>query len=197
MGHYAGGLEILRSPSVPGTIAPDIQKVHQVLTVTQSLYRWVVADLGRPSKFSFDLLEKLNEVFLVTSTSIPSVYETKRTIDGLRAAGFQTDRVRIIVNQISTQQEIPESELQGLLGLPVYARFAPAGQELHDACAHKRMPGKSSAFGLRMAELARKMAKLQTEHPRSRVARMFSFSEKRSTASKRSEFNDNAEAGRA
>ena len=86
----------------------------------------------------------------------------------------------MIVNQLSNYEEMPESELQRLFGVPVYARFAPAGQELHEACVQRRLPGKNSHFRLRMADLARKMAKLQTEQPRSRVSRIFSFSEKRS-----------------
>jgi Flp pilus assembly CpaE family ATPase len=180
VGHYPGGLEVLRSPSVPGAPAPDLERIYQVLMVAQKLYRWVVVDLGRPSRFSFDLLDKFNEVFLVTSTSIPSLYEAKRAIDGLRSSGLQGDRIRMLVNQFSSQQAIPEGELQRLFGLPVYARFPAAGQELNDACVQKKLVGKNTAFGLRVAELARKMAKLQTEQPRSRVSRMFSFSEKRS-----------------
>jgi Flp pilus assembly CpaE family ATPase len=180
VGHYPGGLEVLRSPSLPGSATPDMENLHQVLAVAQRLYRWVVADLGRPSKFSLDLADKLNEVLLVTSTEVPSLYEAKRAIDGLRAAGFQADRIRIVVNQFSSHQEIPEGELERLFGMPVYARFAAAGKELHDACVQKRMAGKNSPFRLRMAELARKMAKLQTEQPKSRVSRIFSFSEKHS-----------------
>jgi Flp pilus assembly CpaE family ATPase len=180
VGHYPGGLEVLRSPSVPGTTVPAMENLHQVLTIAQQLYRWVVVDIGTPCRFSFELLDKLTEVFLVTSTSVPSLYETKRAIDGLRAAGFQGDRIRMIVNQLSNFEEMPESELVRLFGMPVYSSFAPAGQELHEACVQRRLPGKNSAFRLRMADLSRKMGKLQTEQPRSRVSRMFSFSEKRS-----------------
>ncbi len=180
VGHYPGGLEVLRSPSIPGTSVPAMENLHQVLTIAQQLYRWVVVDLGTPSRFSFELLDKLTEVFLVTSTAVPSLYETKRAIDGLRAAGFQGDRIRMIVNQFSNYEDMPESELQRLFGLPVYATFAPAGQDLHEACVQRGLPGKNSGFRLRMADLSRKMAKLQTEQPRSRVSRIFSFSEKRS-----------------
>jgi Flp pilus assembly CpaE family ATPase len=180
VGHYPGGLEVLRSPSVPGTTVPPMENLHQVLTIAKQLYRWVVVDIGTPCRFSFELLDKLTEVFLVTSTAVPSLYETKRAIDGLRAAGFQGDRIRMIVNQLSNFEEMPESELQRLFGMPVYSRFAPAGEELHEACVQRRLPGKNSAFRLRMADLSRKMGKLQTEQPRSRVSRIFSFSEKRS-----------------
>jgi Flp pilus assembly CpaE family ATPase len=180
VGHYPGGLEVLRSPSVPGTTVPAMDNLHQVLTIAQQLYRWVVVDIGTPCRFAFELLDKLTEVFLVTSTSVPSLYETKRALDGLRAAGFQGDRIRMIVNQLSNFEEMPESEMVRLFGMPVYSRFAPAGPELHEACVQRRLPGKNSAFRLRMADLSRKMGKLQTEKPRSRVSRMFSFSEKRS-----------------
>jgi Flp pilus assembly CpaE family ATPase len=146
--------------------------------VIRKLYRWVVADLGRPSGFSLGLLDKVTELFLVTTTSVPALYEAKRSIDSLRKAGFEGDRLRLIVNQLSRSQEFSGSELDRLFGVPVYAKFSAASQELHDACVQKKLPGKNSDFRLQMAALARKMAGLPPEKPRSRVSQIFSFVDK-------------------
>lgn len=173
-----GELDVLRSPSLPGVAQPDAEKFADVLAVIRKLYRWVVADLGRPSGFSLGLLDKVTELFLVTTTSVPALYEAKRSIDSLRKAGFEGDRLRLIVNQLSRSQEFSGSELDRLFGVPVYAKFSAASQELHDACVQKKLPGKNSDFRLQMAVLARKMAGLPPEKPRSRVSQIFSFVEK-------------------
>jgi Flp pilus assembly CpaE family ATPase len=173
-----GELDVLRSPSLPGVAQPDAEKFAHVLAVIRKLYRWVVADLGRPSGFSLGLLDKVTELFLVTTTSVPALYEAKRSIDSLRKAGFEGDRLRLIVNQLSRSQEFSGSELDRLFGVPVYAKFSAASQELHDACVQKKLPGKNSDFRLQMAALARKMAGLPPEKPRSRVSQIFSFVDK-------------------
>jgi Flp pilus assembly CpaE family ATPase len=120
----------------------------------------------------------LNELFLVTTTGVPALYEARRAIEGLRRAGVEGDRLRMIVNQFSRKQEITGGELDRLFGVAVYATFSAAGQELHDACVQKRLPEETSVFRMEMIALARKLAGLQPEKPRSRVSRMFSLSKK-------------------
>jgi Flp pilus assembly CpaE family ATPase len=171
-------LDLLCSPSVAGMIEPDEDSLRQVLGVIRTLYRWVVVDLGRPSGFSLGLLDKVSELFLVTSTSVPALYEAKRAVDALHKAGFEGDRLRLIVNQLSRSQKFSETDLDRLFGVPVYARFTAASQELHDACVQKKLPARNSEFRTQMAALARKVAGLQAEKPKSRVSQIFSFSEK-------------------
>jgi Flp pilus assembly CpaE family ATPase len=179
--HCRGELDVLRSPSLAGVAEPDTDSLLRLLAALRKLYRWVVVDLARPSRFSLPLLKKVTELFLVTSTDVPALYEAKRAIDGLRKAGVQGDRLRIIVNQVSSKQEISGTELDRLFGVPVYAKFSDAGQELHDACVQERLLGKNDAFRVRMASLARKVAGLQVEKPRGRVSHIFSFTHKRSS----------------
>jgi Flp pilus assembly CpaE family ATPase len=176
--HSPGGLDVLPSPNLPGVPQPDPEDLRYVLAMMRTQYRWIILDLGRPSAFSLGLLDKVSQLLLVTNTSVPALYQAKRAIDTLRRAGFEPDRLRPIVNQISKTQEFSGSELARLFGVPVYATFSPAAQELHDACVERRLPGKNSDFGIQMTSFARKMAGLQQPKARSRVSQMFSFSEK-------------------
>src|SRR4029077_8813434 len=107
-------LDGLCSPGLPGVAEPDEESLRPVLGVIRTLYRWVVVDLGRPSGFSLGLLDKVSELFLVTSTSVPALYEAKRAIDALRKAGFEGDRLRLVVNQLSRSQKFSGTELDQL-----------------------------------------------------------------------------------
>jgi pilus assembly protein CpaE len=175
------GVEVLRSPGLVGVAEPATDNLRQVLTTVRKIYRWVVVDLGRPSGFSLSLLDHATELFLVTTTAVPALYEAKRAIDGLRNAGLEGDRLRIIVNQLSSRQDIPGRDLDQLFGVPIHATFPAADQELHEACLQNRLPAKNGAFRVRMAGLARQMAGLQPEKPKSIVSQIFSFSQGGST----------------
>jgi len=177
--HGPGDLEILGSPGLPWVAEPRADSLQQVLAVVRALYRWVVVDLGRPSRFSLALLDQVSELLLVTATDVPALFETRRAIEGLRRVGLEGDRLRIIVNQFSYKQKISGEELGRLFGVPVYAKFSEASQELHDACVKKRRPAETGAFGLEAASLARKLAGLPAKQSKSRVSRIFSLPKKR------------------
>jgi|HubBroStandDraft_6_1064221.scaffolds.fasta_scaffold24865_2 Flp pilus assembly CpaE family ATPase len=172
------GLEILCSPSQIGIAAPPSNDLGYVVSVAQRMYRWIVVDLGRPSPFSLSLLEKMTELFFVTSTSVPALYETRRAIAAMREAGFTGDRLRMVVNQVSSVPEFRGNQLDKLFGVPVYARFPPCAKELHESCIQRKLHERQSPFRSHMTALARKVAGLPPGRPRNMVAQLFSFSEK-------------------
>ena len=168
--HSTAYVDVLRSPSLLGVAEPDADSLRQVLAMMRKLYRWAVVDLGRPSRFSLGLLDTVTELFLVTTTSIPALYQARRTIDTMRKAGFDGDRLRLIVNQPSKTQEFSGSDITRLFGVPVYGKFSAAVQDLHDACVRKTLPDKNCDFRVQMAALARKVAGLQVEKSKSRAS---------------------------
>jgi Flp pilus assembly CpaE family ATPase len=183
--HYPGGLDILRSPGLAGVDEPSVDSLRQLFALVRKLYGWVVVDLGRPSGLSLGLLDQLSEVLLVTTTDVPALYEARRAVDGLRRAGVEGDRVKMIVNPFSTKQELRGSELDRLFGMPVYATLSAAGGELHAACVQKRLPEEPSVFRAEITALARRLAGLPPEKSRNKVSQMFSRSKKPPNIDKR------------
>jgi Flp pilus assembly CpaE family ATPase len=174
----AGGLDVLCSPSQLGVAAPDAASLGFVVALVRKIYRWSVVDLGRPSSFSLGLLDKVTDLLVVTTTSILSLYEARRTIDSMRDAGFDGDRIKLIVNQVSNIPEYRGSEFDKLFGVGVYAKFSPSAKELHESCLQRKPPARNSDFRIQMSALASKMAGLTPEKPRSMVSQLFSFSGK-------------------
>ncbi|MDP9112706.1 MAG: response regulator [Acidobacteriota bacterium] len=173
----ASGLHVARSPGRMGAPASDVDRVRHLITLLVGMYQWILLDLGRLNTFSLGLLDQVHELFLVTTTSVPALYEAKRVIVALQKAGFEADRVRLIVNQFGDRNDYSGKELDRLFGMPVYARLPGASQELHDACANAKHLPEDSDFRGRIARLARNVAG-QPEAPRSKVAQIFSFAEK-------------------
>ncbi|HUS06866.1 MAG TPA: response regulator [Bryobacteraceae bacterium] len=175
---HSADVQILCPPGVPSAAEPNADDLKHVLGVIRKLYGLVVVDMGRPATFSLSLLDQVSELLLVTTTSLPALYQTKLAIHSLREAGLEKDRLKIIVNQVSIGQEFSTNELDSLFGMPVYVRFPPSNQELHDACVKKEVAARNGQFGAHTRVLAQKLAGVQPAKPKGRVSRLFSFAEK-------------------
>src|SRR5580700_1638756 len=177
----SGNVDVLGSPSVPGVAPPDPASLQHMLSTIRKMYSWMLVDVGRLNRFSLGLLDSITDLILVTTTTVPALYEARRVIAVLRKAGIEGDRLKLIVNQLCKTQQFFGGELDEVFGVPVYAKFSAASQELHHACVKKHLPGRHSDFSTRMAGLARRMAGLH-EKPKNIVSRIFSFSEKPSSS---------------
>jgi len=173
----SGEVDVLGSPSVPGVAEPDAASLQHMLGTIRRLYSWMVVDLGRLDGFSLGVLESITDLVLVTTTTVPALYEARRAIAVLRKAGLEGDRLKLTVNHLSKASQFSGREFDDVLGVPVHARFSGSSQELHYACVKKMLPGKRGDFRTQMAVFARKIAGLP-EEPKSFVSRIFSFSEK-------------------
>lgn len=172
-----GDLNIVPAPKGLGRAGPDAESLKNVLTSIRDYYRWIVIDLGTFTPLSRAMLEGINELFLVSTTSVAALYETRRVSEALKETGVDGDRLRLIANQCA-KADMNEAEWGRLFGCPVYAKLPASSKELNDACLRRKLAPENSEFRLEIAALARKMAGLSSEKPKSRVAQMFSFADK-------------------
>ena len=171
-------LDIISSPCLLGEGELDSDGLRRVFARARTFYRWIVADLGRLSVASRSLLDRADELFLITTTSIPALYQAKRAVDGFVRAGMERDRLRLIVNQAEVNKSLSRSELNTIFGIPVYAKLSHDAQQLHDACAQRRLPDERSNIGKQMVELARKVAGLHQKKSRKSLAEFLPFVER-------------------
>jgi pilus assembly protein CpaE len=98
--------------------------VNLALDIAQELYSEVVVDLEgchRPEHVT--VLDRATTVFLVCRLSFTSVRSTRRLIDHLRGLGVHSPRVRVVVNQFGSPDELPIEEAEESLGLPLADRI--------------------------------------------------------------------------
>ncbi len=172
---HRADLDILRSPGLFGLGEMDTEKVRNVLTLIRTFYRWIVLDLGRLTPLSRAVLDRVTDLFIVTSTSIPALYEAKRTIGAVMDTGFEADRLRLIVNHFEKAECLPGGDLDRVFAIPVYAKLPSAAQDLHEAWARGCLPDEHCDFRVQVANLARKLVGLPAEKPKGRVAQILSF----------------------
>ena len=151
------GLHVIASAGVLGDSRLETGSLRDVLAFTQPLYPWSVLDLGRLNQKSLALLAAVSDVFVVTTTAIPALYNAKRIIETLDAEAIETDRIRLIVNDVGEAQPMSRGELNNMFGVPIYATIPNDSKELYSAGVQKRLPGKNSNIRQAIAGLARKL----------------------------------------
>jgi len=172
------GLHVISSASVPGDSRPETGSLRDVLTFTQPLYPWSVLDLGRLDQKSLALLAAVSDVFVVTTTAIPALYNAKRIIETLEAEAIETDRIRLIVNHVGEAQPISRGELNNMFGVPIYATIPNDGKELYSAGVQKRLPGKNSNIRQAIAGLARKLTGVPEQSRKGTLTSLISLAER-------------------
>ncbi len=170
------GLHIMPSPILLGEKELDADALKAVLDVATPLYEWTILDLGRVDRLSMQLLDKVHEVFLVTSTAIGALYEARRVIGALGNAQIDRDCIHLIVNEFENRS-FSGSELNSIFGIPVYATLAADDEELQKACINKTLPSEGSNFRKQMVKLARKVAGLPEKRAKGGLA-LFPFTNK-------------------
>ena len=163
--HRAGELDILAS--APFVVQKEInaETVRLALGEIARFYDWIVIDCGRLDNFSCNVVKGATDLFLVSSLGIPSLHQSKRTIDRLHELGVTQNRIRLILNQREGQRDLSESELSSLFGVEIFATLPEASQDLHDAFLQKRLPAVSGIFRKAVVAMARRLAGIPEEKP--------------------------------
>lgn len=171
-------LDIISSPCLLGRGELETGGLRRVITQVGSFYKWIVVDLGRLSVFSTAVLDQVDELFVITTPSIHSLYQAKRTVDTFVANGMEMDALRLIVNQTEVTEALSGRELNSIFGIPVYSRLPKDSKQVHHACVQKRLPEPDSEIGVQMAKLARKVAGLAECQRKKGISDLFPFMER-------------------
>jgi Flp pilus assembly CpaE family ATPase len=172
------GLKVISSGGRPGDDRLHTESFREVLKFTRPLYRWTVLDLGRLNRGSLTLLESVNEMLLVTTPAIPSLYNAKLAIESLRTAAVETERIRMIVNHTGEPHPASRIELNNMFGIPVFATIPNDADELFIACVEKRLAGPRSHLRQAVAGIARKLAGLEEQPGKAKFASLLGIAER-------------------
>jgi pilus assembly protein CpaE len=165
-------LEVIPAPPVASIKRSlDPEPFRQVLNFAQSAYDWIVADLGRNlNVLSMNLLEDVDDVFLVATLDLPALHQAKQVAQTLMDYGYSQNRLHLILNRMPKRADFTPEEVQRILGLPVYATLPNDYPELFEAYAHGTLLASNSDLGQHFAKLAMKIAGVQKQKGKSKVA---------------------------
>lgn len=117
------GLEIISAPDAARLDhMPQQREIERLLNFARSRYQWTVLDLGCTlTEYTLGVLESINELYLVASPDVLSLYLVKQILRQLQEINYSTDRVRLILNRsVEYDDRIVSEEAEKMLGISTF-----------------------------------------------------------------------------
>jgi pilus assembly protein CpaE len=159
------GVEIISSPvALAAKQSPRDDQVRQVISFARPHYDWTLVDLGRSlSRMAMSALEEIDEACVVTTLEVPALHQCKQIIQTLLDGGYGKHRIKLVLNRAPKRLDIAPSELEKMLGLPIYHMIPNDYPELYETYAEGRMLNRTSDLGKEIARFAGKLANVEEE----------------------------------
>jgi pilus assembly protein CpaE len=159
------GVEIVASPlALASKNRPTEEQVRHVLAFVKPHYDWTMVDLGRSlSPICMAALEECDEACLVTTLEVPALHQAKQITQTLLDSGFGKHKIKLILNRAPKRLDITASELERMLGLPIFFMVPNDYPDLYETYAEGRMLNRAGELGRQISKLALKLANIEEE----------------------------------
>jgi len=159
------GVEIVASPlALASKMRPTEEQVRHVLAFVKPHYDWTMVDLGRSlSPICMSALEECDEACLVTTLEVPALHQAKQITQTLLDSGFGKHKIKLILNRSPKRLDITASELEKMLGLPIFFMIPNDYPDLYETYAEGRMLNRTGELGKQISKLALKLANIEEE----------------------------------
>src|SRR3954453_24129880 len=159
------GVEIVSSPlALASKQPPKDEQIRQVISFARPHYDWTLVDLGKSlSRLGMAALEEIDELCLVTTLEVPALHQCKQIVQTLLDGGYGKNRIKLLLNRSPKRLDIAPSELEKMLGLPIFFMIPNDYPELYETYAEGRMLNRSSELGKEIARFAGKLANVDED----------------------------------
>jgi len=95
-------------------------ELHHLAGLCRSAFRYIVVDAGHQiNETSLSLLDRVDQIHLVTQLSLPSLQGAARRLDLFARLGYPDDRCAVILNRVHKHAHISVAEAERMLGRPI------------------------------------------------------------------------------
>jgi Flp pilus assembly CpaE family ATPase len=163
----ADGVDIIQSagPACREEQRPKAERVRFIIRFVQSLYRFIVIDMGRLNPFTAKVAEDAGRLLLVSTCDVLGLHEAKGTAQALCQAGFNTDQFALVLNQAPQRLAFTDLELEKILGMHVELVLPEARKDFANASENGKRLGESRAFQQQVAQFAARTVDPEKDTP--------------------------------
>ncbi len=156
-------LQVIRAPDASVQRAePKGEDLHTVLRFVRFQYDWTLVDLGRGlNPLVVNALDEVDQAFLVTTLDVPALHQVQQIIRTLLDNGYSQERLRLVLNRVPKAPDVMPSELEGLVGIPVFAMLPEDHGAIYEAYAEGQLLPASSFLGRHLSKMAASIAGVQ------------------------------------
>ncbi len=129
--HTPHGFDLLRAPgSARFGETLSVERLRSVLRYASPLYDWIFVDLGKPDSTALELLDQVNETFIVTTPEMLSLYQSSRLLKQIIDVGANRETIHLLLNRKGKPASMSVKDVETALGVPAFATIPDFGHEL-------------------------------------------------------------------
>jgi pilus assembly protein CpaE len=149
-----GELDVLTAGKLAPGYRIEAAQVNYLLEFARRNYKAICLDLsGILEKFSVEILHQSKQIFLVCTPEVPSLHLAREKLQFLRGLELES-RVKILLNRAERRGLLSASEVEKVLGVPVYMSFPNDYIGVHKALTSGKNVNPTSELGIGFAALA-------------------------------------------
>ncbi|HKL42543.1 MAG TPA: response regulator [Clostridia bacterium] len=128
-------IDTLLAPKRPEN-AEKITKtnIEEILKITKKEYDYIIIDLGTNyNNSTLTFLDLSDQIFMITLMDLMSIKNTKIGIDVMKSLDYDTDKLKLIVNQYNKKNNISATKLKKYLNYEVYFKVPEDRKIINDS----------------------------------------------------------------
>lgn len=142
------GVDVLVAPERPEPSLIEPYPVEAVLEFARSLYDWVIVDLETVcDNLGMIAVNAADQVDLVCSPDMPSLYLMRRTIPLLEEMGRSREQIRVLVNRLHRRSELSIEDMERIFRANVASTFPEDSPGVQRAQREGSTVAESSELG--------------------------------------------------
>src|SRR5712692_2078805 len=160
------GLEVLSGPvNMCVERMPEQREIERVLNFARARYQWTVLDLGCSlTPYTMSILENMNELYLVASPDVLSLYQVKQIMLELAQNNYRLDNLRLILNRsVEYEDKLIAEEVQRMLGISTFFSLPNDYSGLAEAYASGSLLSVHSPLRKQVSAFASKISGIEDQ----------------------------------
>ena len=149
-----GDLDIIPAGRTAPGFRIDAVQIRYLLEYARRNYKVICTDLsGILEKYSIEILHEAKQIFLVCTPEVPSLHLAREKLRFFRTIDLD-GRVKILLNRSQKRGLIPVSQIEKVLGMPVFMSFPNDYAGVHKALTAGKQVSPTSELGKAFHALA-------------------------------------------
>ena len=169
---HASGIELLSPPGAQSLGQElDHERVRHVIRFARSRYDYIVLDMGRLNALALELIEDVQELYLITTSDLPALFEVGRILKHLVGAGSPREKVRLVFNRLG--KSFSQRDVERALGYEAFAAIGEHGAVLAEAFGEGQYLEPNLPLQREIAQFTAKTLGLKKPNSSQRIGRGF------------------------
>lgn len=119
---HSSGVSLLSGPyKIEEAETIHASQLEKLLTLLKSMFDYIVIDTHKFfDEFTMKALEESDNILVLFTADVPSMYNTRRCLDILQRMGYDENKVKLIANRCTVTDEMELEEFQKTINYSVF-----------------------------------------------------------------------------